>query len=61
LLHEKRFGFDELIARVATKGGITEEGLKILDEHLPFVFDELLETTLNKHQRVKSTMDRVFA
>ena len=61
LLDEKKVGFDELITRVATKGGITEEGLKILDEHLPFVFDELLETTLNKHQRVKSSLDRLFA
>jgi pyrroline-5-carboxylate reductase len=60
LLHERKIGFDELITRVATKGGITEEGLKILDEHLPFVFDELLEATLNKHQMVKSSMDRLF-
>jgi pyrroline-5-carboxylate reductase len=60
LLQGKKFGFDELITRVATKGGITEEGLKILDEHLPFVFDELLEATLNKHQWVKAEMDRLF-
>jgi hypothetical protein len=32
-----------------------------LDEHLPFVFDELLETTLNKRQRVKSSLDKLFA
>ncbi len=61
LLQEKKRGLDELIARVATKGGITEEGLNILDEHLLFVFDELLEATLNKHQMVKSSMDRLFA
>jgi len=60
LLQEKKFGFDELITRVATKGGITEEGLKVLDEHLPFVFDELLEATLNKHQIVKSNMDKMY-
>jgi pyrroline-5-carboxylate reductase len=60
LLQEKKIGFDELITRVATKGGITEEGLKVLDEHLPFVFDELLEATLNKHQMVKSSMDKMY-
>lgn len=60
LLYEKKLGFDEIISRVATKGGITEEGLKILDEHLPFVFDELLKATLNKHQMVKLGMDRLF-
>src|SRR4030042_4483232 len=61
LLQEKKMGINKLIARVATKGGITEEGLKVLDEHLPFVFDELLEATLNKHQIVKYSMDRLFA
>ena len=60
LLQEKKIGFDELITRVATKGGITEEGLKVLDEHLPFVFDELLEATLNKHQLVKANMDKMY-
>ncbi len=60
LLQEKKRGLDELIARVATKGGITEEGLKILDEHLPFVFDELLEATLTKQQMVKSNMDKQY-
>jgi len=49
LLYENKKGLDELITGVATKGGITEEGLKVLDEHLPYVFDELLEATLNKH------------
>jgi pyrroline-5-carboxylate reductase len=61
LLQEKKIGFDKLIARVATKGGITEEGLKVLNEHLPFVFDEGLEATLNKHQIVKTSMDKLYA
>jgi pyrroline-5-carboxylate reductase len=26
----------------------------------PFVFDDLLEATLNKHKKVKSNMDRLF-
>jgi pyrroline-5-carboxylate reductase len=60
LLQEKKIGFDEVISRVATKSGITEEGLKVLNEHLPFVFDELLEATLNKHQLVKSSMDKMY-
>lgn len=60
LLVENKKGLDELITGVATKGGITEEGVKVLDEHLPFVFDELLEATLNKHQMVKSSMDKMY-
>ena len=42
--------FDEIINRVATKGGITEEGIKILRERLPAVFSELLDTTLSKRE-----------
>ena len=60
LLYENKKGMDELITGVATRGGITEEGLKVLDAHLPYVFDELLEATLNKHQKVKSSMDKLF-
>jgi pyrroline-5-carboxylate reductase len=61
LLQEKKTALDELMERVATRGGISEEGLKVLDEHLPFVFDELLEATLNKHHKVKSDMEKLFA
>ena len=60
LLQKNKMGFDELITRVATKGGISEEGLKVLNEQLPFVFDELFEATLNKHQLVKSSMDKMY-
>jgi len=37
--------FDDLIRRVATKGGTTEEGVKVLDARLPAVFDEVLRAT----------------
>jgi len=38
---------------VTTKGGITEEGVKVLNRHLPAVFDEVFEKTLAKHATVK--------
>jgi pyrroline-5-carboxylate reductase len=53
LLAEKEIGFQELIGRVATKGGITEEGVKVLNKHLPAAFDEVFQKTLSKHQLVK--------
>lgn len=53
LLIENRIDFNDLILRVATKGGITEEGLKILDREIPGIFDELLKVTLNKRDRTK--------
>jgi len=48
--------FDELRSRVATKGGITEQGLAVLDVELPGVFDMVLEATISKHEEVKQTI-----
>jgi len=53
IMTEKGIGFSELIGRVATKGGITEEGVKVLKNHLPAVFDEVFLKTLSKHGVVK--------
>jgi pyrroline-5-carboxylate reductase len=50
---EKGIGFSEMIKRVATKGGITEEGVNVLNHHLPSVFDEVFQKTLTKHDHVK--------
>jgi pyrroline-5-carboxylate reductase len=54
LLNREDTGFDELIGRVATKGGITEEGVKALRNRLPAVYDELLDVTLAKHRLLKA-------
>ena len=53
LMAEKGISFSELIERVATKGGITEEGVKVLNNHLPSAFDEVFLKTLSKHGVVK--------
>lgn len=53
LLQKERLGFDQLIERVATKGGITEEGLRVLDKSLPASFDELFSMTQAKHDTLK--------
>lgn len=52
VLIEKDMGLGEMIDRVATKGGITEEGVKIFRRRLPDVFDEMFEVTLNKRKLV---------
>jgi len=49
LLKQKQMTFSETINRVATKGGITEEGVNILQAHLPQAFDELVAKTLEKY------------
>jgi len=53
LLTERGIDFGEMIRRVATKGGITEEGVKVLNRHLPAVFDDVFRSTLSKHDLVK--------
>ena len=48
LLVEKNITFDTLINRVATKGGVTEEGTKVIDEKLPQIINEMFEKTSRK-------------
>jgi pyrroline-5-carboxylate reductase len=50
ILLEKGITFDKLVDRVATKGGITEEGTKIIGEKLPEVINELFVKTLEKRK-----------
>ncbi|KJS21718.1 MAG: hypothetical protein VR72_09520 [Clostridiaceae bacterium BRH_c20a] len=60
LLQAKDISFNETISRVATQGGITEEGVKVLQKGLPFVFDTVLEKTLEKHDKVKTIVRNQF-
>ncbi len=53
LIMERNIPLTDLISRVATKGGITEEGVKILDARLPTVYGDILKTTLTKRQAVQ--------
>lgn len=57
LLCEGNMGFDELIKRVATKGGITQEGIKVLEMRTPLVFDELFKATAGKNEYIKRTLN----
>jgi pyrroline-5-carboxylate reductase len=52
--------FEEVINRVATKGGITEEGVKVLRAGLPEIFDELFQQTLNKRNKTAEMIDNAF-
>lgn len=45
--------FEEIVTEVATKGGITEEGVKIIDRETPPVYDHLLEATAAKRKLVR--------
>jgi competence protein ComER len=52
ILDDERTGFGTVIERVATKGGTTEEGVKVIRARLPAVFDELLCATGKKRRAV---------
>ena len=60
LFMDQKTDFADLISRVATKGGITEEGVKILDRELPAIFDELLTVTLAKRETIKQQMRQQY-
>jgi pyrroline-5-carboxylate reductase len=61
LLKETKVDFNTLISRVATKGGISEEGVRVLDSQLPATLDKLLTVTLYKRQKTKRLMWEQFA
>jgi pyrroline-5-carboxylate reductase len=60
LLLEKEIPFDNLISRVATKGGITEEGTKIIEKRLPEIVDEIFEKTLEKSKLTTEKAQKEF-
>jgi pyrroline-5-carboxylate reductase len=60
LLKEQPVSFEELIEKVATKGGISEEGVKILDRELPGIFEELFRVTMTKREKLKQQIREQF-
>jgi pyrroline-5-carboxylate reductase len=60
LMLERKMNFDDIISRVATKGGITEEGVKVLKAGLPQVFDEMFNQTLNKRKIVSDKVNEAY-
>ena len=60
LLHDTEITFEQLISRVATKGGITQEGVSIFDTSLPSVFDNVFETTLKKRKLTETQISEAF-
>ena len=59
-LTEGQVTIEELRSRVATKGGITEEGLKVLQRCMPEVLDEVMDRTLAKQELVRARVDAQF-
>jgi pyrroline-5-carboxylate reductase len=58
ILDGKRVTFCDVIERVATKGGSTEEGVKVLQSRLPDVMNEVLEAL---HAKRRIVVERIAA
>ena len=52
--------FDDVVTRVATKGGITEEGTKVIYEQFPALARELFEKTLEKRRQTALKAEEIF-
>ena len=57
ILEGEQVTFDNVIGRVATKGGSTEEGVKVLQARLPEVMDEVLQALDAKRRVVSEKVD----
>lgn len=60
LMLEKGMSFDEVVTRVATKGGITEEGTRIIYEEFPETAAQLFEKTLAKRKMTAERAEEYF-
>lgn len=60
LMQERSMDFIDVINRVTTKGGITEEGVKVFEEGLPLVFDEAFQKMMYKREVVSGRLHEEF-
>ena len=61
LFLEKELTFDETIGRVAVKGGTTEEGVLVLEEQLPRVFDQMFQSMLYKRKAADKKIEDILS
>ena len=60
LMIRKDMAFDDVVKRVATKGGITEEGTKVVYDGFPETADLLFEKTLEKRRLTAEAAGKSF-
>jgi len=60
LMLEKEYSFEEVVSRVATRGGITEEGTKVIHEQFTKTADDLFEKTMEKRRQTTEKAQRSF-
>lgn len=60
LMLKNDLSFSDVVTRVATKGGITEEGTKVIYESFPETADRLFENTLEKRKQTAKRAEETF-
>ena len=60
LMLEKKMSFEDVVGRVATKGGITEEGAKVIYEGFPETADQMFVKTLEKRRATAQKARELF-
>ena len=60
LMIQKGMTFEDVVTRVATKGGITEEGTKVIYEDFPPTTDLLFDKTLEKRRQTTEKAEKEF-
>ena len=60
LMLQKDMSFEDVVTRVATKGGITEEGTKVVYERFPETADMLFAKTLEKRRLTTEIAEKTF-
>ena len=60
LMIENNYTYQDVITRVATKGGITEEGVKVIQESFPQVSDLIFDKTLEKRRQTTLNAQKAF-
>ncbi len=60
LMISKKMSFNDVVTRVATKGGITEEGTKVVYEQFPAIARDLFEKTLEKRRQTTLKAEEIL-
>jgi pyrroline-5-carboxylate reductase len=60
LKEDQSLSNEEIISRVATKKGITQEGVDLLDKKFKKISKDLVKTLLNRYKEVNEDMDKTY-
>lgn len=61
LMEEEGMDFNQVKARVSTKGGVTAAGTEVLNQGLPSILDEMFQQILQKRKSVGEKIHRDFS